>query len=766
MRTGFVRFILSAAACLLTLGVSWTAPQPQKKARRQNLDDMTNVLSIQHLPDGTVLRKRSFNHAVPWDEYIAAVAAETPGMAPSSTFDEATSEATTQCLPAPTNDYDADGFTLATTPADGPPLLFGEFIADRPRITAEFRSTIEPSIVVLYSGDTNYTIETETFQKQDLVETTTASDTLEFKSTFNSPGGIKLNFGFAGLKPTFKVSDFSLGYEFEKKRTYTWSRVKTRTTEDRWSVMRNRKEQGTVSFAADAGKVSGDVIIKNVSDYSLLMRLSSVRIAVVAYSPATGARDVIGQIEITSSFDLNWGENNNFYWLPLVIEHLNTADMMDKLAEGWVFDFEVASPPTAVDRTTNNDVGALISTINQNNARISIHYGDTTTRQFGQVSVYQPGSPNGCLTVKDMLTTFVGASNVEFDRMPDGTLIVKRINHRTNRFADRDFDSLTPDEQNQYGRWVVGFNFFNSPLTQLDLETTALRPEDKVFFYFVTASDYRESSRPEDFNLVSTVANDGSYPASAVAAPGVSTNDLVEITVRNTFQIESAYTQPAGTVAGCGVMMYNSTYHGHRVTTDSLNDSTPIPDADYYGVQVKFGGMPWLSIAAIMAEPTAKAQMTSFRGFPYYDYTLQFRASPALLGSYPTRNLQVQTVKPRQSFYPVGYEGTDIGNHHRTCYHTEIGGFFRSAATVKVWYKLDNVDIDLDGFYTQNRTGLDFDDGNDRRFPFAPEYLDGVDNDNKNGVDDNPLICPDSLQSYQSGTCTLNNRMGWYGPSP
>src|SRR5262249_53914280 len=153
---------------------------------------------------------------------------------------------------------------------------------------------------------------------------------------------------------------------------------------------------------------------------------------------------------------------------------------------------------TAVDHATGTSLSAIISRVNQRNARTSIHYGfgSTTPRQFGQVSVFQPN--NACLTGKDLLTQFVGAANVEFDRLADGSLVVKRIFNRTNMFADRDFDTLTPAEQAQYGRWVVGFDYYTQLLQTFDLETTLLAPEDRVYFYFVTAQDFVEPPAPPD----------------------------------------------------------------------------------------------------------------------------------------------------------------------------------------------------------------------------------------------------------------------------
>ncbi len=769
-----------AAICLAGAAAALAAgPEGKKHGRKQTLDELTAHEETERRPDGTVLYKRAFKHGIPWEEYQAALAAEN-----DNTFSEENEplmtdepggggggggggETSASTCNAPDSDYDGDGFTLTTPTQDLPPLRAGEHIADRPRLFAEFKSTIHPYIEKRLVGTTAWQSQEVLFNKNDLVQTFTSKESVEIKSKFNTGEGIKLNFGFSGLKPTFNINPFSLGYEFEKTRNYTWTRDKTRTVQDTFTVTRTENQEGRIEYNEAAGKVTGDVIIYNKSNYSILLTLTNVRVAVVAYSPFTGIRHVIGEVTIQNPFDLNWGAGNDFYWNQVTLNGINTAEMVDKLADGWVFDFEIASPPAAIERGTGADVGALISQINQRNARIVIHYGDAMPRQYGQVSVFGAAA-GSCLTAKEMLETFVPAGQVEFERMADGTLVVKRINHRSNRFADRDFDSLTPAEQAQYGRWIVGASFANQAQTIIDLETTELRPEDQVFFFYITGQDFTTEARPHDVEFTSSLANDGSSPASATVTNGVSTNDILQLEVRGSFQIESAYTTPPGTadIVACGKWIYNYSYHGHQVTTDSDAHSITIPDADWYGVQVKFGGQPWKTIADILAEPTAQARIVSFRGYPWYDYVLEFRASPVLLGNYPSRNFQVQNVKPRQTFYPVGYSGRDVFSSPTTCYWTETGGRMRHTVRTRVWYKLDNADSDLDGFYASARTGIDFDDTNARRFPFAPEHLDGLDNEGNGAVDDHPLLCPASVPSYDEGTCDLDDRLGWYGATP
>jgi len=436
--------------------------------------------------------------------------------------------------------------------------------------------------------------------------------------------------------------------------------------------------------------------------------------------------------------------------------------MMNRLAEGWVFDMEMASY-TANDHATGGSLTTIISRVNQRNARLSIHYGDANPRQFGQVSVFQPA--NACLTGRDLLTQFVGAGNAEFDRLADGALIVKRIFHRTNQFADRDFDTLTPAEQAQYGRWIVGFDYYNRPDLSFDLETTLLTPEDKIYFYFVTAADFIEPPPPPDEVNPFTVANDGTSPATVLVTP-VSTYDSVELSVATAFTLESAYSQFVGNIYNprCGVV-YGATWHGHQVTTDSRYHNITVPNVDWYGVQVDFGGQGWRTLANVLADPASRGGVTQVRGFPYYDFKVKFLVTPAMLNSYPTRNLQVRSANARQTF-SVGYEGYNVLGQRISCRWNDPGGFYHNSGSVSVWYKLDNTDLDLDGFYPVARTGIDFDDANDHRFPYAPEHLDGIDNDGDLSVDEEPMECPASLKAYDAGTCRLDNRMGWYPASP
>lgn len=548
----------------------------------------------------------------------------------------------------------------------------------------------------------------------------------------------------------------------DRTSTYTWTRTKIDTTERKYTDIRSRKDRSELALEPNSGRVAGQVTMLNESDYAIDVDVSNVRIAVVAFSPFTGVKLALGDVSLLNqTFLLGYGSGNNSASSFVELPGLNSFDMLNRLSEGWVFDMEMASF-NATDHANGNNVGALISRVNQRNARISVHYGDTTTRQFGQVSLYQPG--NNCLTSKDLLQTYVGAANVEFDRMTDGTLIVKRINHRTNRFADRDFDTLTPEEQAQYGRWVVGFQYYNQPLTGLDLETTRLASEDKVYFYYLTAKDLAPPPPLPDVTLTYTVANDGSSPSSQLVTP-VSTYDTVEVRVANAFQIEEIVTSSAGTVStSCGII-YRATRYARSVKTDSTLHNITIPNIDWYGLQLDFGGTGSRTLASVLADPAARGSITTFRGFPYYDFTVRFLVTPAMLGSYPTRNLILRSTNPRQTL-SVGYEGFDVAGRRKTCRSNQLAGYYRNTATTKNWRKLDNIDGDLDEFYDTAKTGIDFDDLGARRFPFAPEHLDGIDNNGDIAIDNSPLRCPVGLQSNASGTCTLDNRTGWYPPSP
>jgi hypothetical protein len=766
------------------LGAGIASPAQSEQAReskpKANLDRQTHRFEVETTPEGGTVRKRSFKKPIPWDEYLEALAAEQGAAAPGApSLDEIIIDpdppgggggggggggTASTCTPPADGDFDADGFTAATTPADERPLRQGPYVADRPRVTADFTSFIEPGITVKYNGQTEFTYESNRFHEEDIKVTTTVHEQTEITSKFNTGSGIKLSLGFKDKKPFISLGDVSVVFETERKRTFTWTRDTARTVEDKFTLIRNQKETGTLTVAEDAGKVTGQVTLHNVSDYPLDLDVSNVVIAVVAYSPFSGVKHAIGDFHFTDVFHLGYGAGNDTDSRILVLQGLNALEIMNDMAEGWVFDFELAGGFSAVERGTTNDIATRISRINGSNARISIVYGDTTPRQWGQVSVFGPNS--SCLTAKDMLIQYVGAANVEFDHMPDGTPIVKRINHRANAYADQDFDSLTPAQQAAYGRWVVGFRFATQPLTQLNIETTVLYPEDKVYFYYVTGDDFRDLPTPPDVQPALRVGNDGSAPLEQVVLNGVNTNDRLQLHAVGQFRIEEAYSQFVGNVVACNRVIYSATYYGHRVKYDSRNHNITIPNADYYGLQVKFGGMNWLNIADIMADATAKPKMLSFRGFPYYDYVLEFRASPAMLGNYPTRNLQVRMSKARQSFPQVGWSGYDVAGRRTTCFHSEVGGSFVATGDVGVWYQINNADLDLDGYPTHTRTGLDFDDSNDHRFPLAPEFLDGSDNDGNGQVDENPMICPISLMSFETGTCSLDDRMGWYGTAP
>ena len=761
------------------------------KRTRQHptLDSLTGHTELERRPDGTVLWKRSFVRPIEWEEYLAALKAEGPieydltgavpvmrrqTPVPASPDDTALSTGSETaalstgggaslgtCTP-PDDDYDGDSWTMTTSPTDQPPTRRGEYIADRPRVAANFTSYIEPGIDVFYTDTQTTVFEHNRFLETDLLAKTEVVETREMKKKFNS--GFALKWVVArGALPIISM-DLSFGGTAERNYEYKWTNTTTRTVEQKFTDIQKKYQESKITVGPTAGRVSGQVTMFNLSDYAIDVDVSNVRIAVVAYSPFAGGKYVLGDVALSGTWLLGYGSGNNSASSFVLLNSLNTLDMMRRLAEGQVFDMEMASY-TATNHATGGSLTTIISHVNERNARISIHYGDSTPRQYGQISVFEPAS--ACRIPKDLLTEFVGAGNVEFDRTPDGKLIIKRIFHRTNMFADRDFDTLTPAEQAQYGRWIVAYEYYNNrPDPPLDLETTLLHSEDKVYFYFVTAADFVQPPPAPDQTTTFAVANDGTGPASSLVTP-VSTYDTVELSVTNAFTLESPYSQFVGNVSNprCGTVIYQATWYGHQVTTDSRFNNITIPNVDWYGVQLDFGGQGWRTLASILADPAAKASVTQFRGFPNYDYKVKFLATPAMLGNYPTRNLQVRSANPRQNFL-VGYEGRDIASHPISCRWNDVGGYYHNSGSVSVWYKLDNSDQDLDGFYPTASDGIDFDDGNDHRFPFAPELLDGIDNNNAGGVDENPMECPASLKAYDTGTCVLDNRMGWYPPSP
>jgi len=764
------RSLRRSALSVLAVAVSAAlAAQPATpKKPKLTLDQQVSQIEREVRADGSVVVKRSFKHAIPWKEYEAALAAE-QGTLTSATqvpLDDTTaiggasasSAAATTCTP-PDSDYDGDSFVGS---ADAFPLHFGEYVADRPKVVAKFTSFIEPGIDVLYSGSTTTTFESTRFYETDLVDKTEVVETKEIAKKFNTSFGFKWTIA-RGALPVISL-DLGASGSVEQTHDFKWTRTKTNSVEQKFTDIRKKSQENTLSFGPAAGKLSGQVTIYNLSDYAITIDVTNLRIAAVAYSPFTGDKYALGDVAIPGTFTLGFGQGINAASNFVGLTGLNTLEMMNRLAEGWVWDMEIGSY-TATDHDTGTNLSTIIGRVNQRNARTSIHYGfgSTTPRQYGQVAVFQPNS--ACLTGQALLTQFVGAANVEFDRLADGSLVVKRIFDRTNQFADRDFDTLTPSEQAQYGRWIVGFDYYTQLLTTFDLENTLLAPEDKVYFYFVTAQDFVQPPPSPDVTDSIGLANDGTAPASAFVSPE-STYNTIELNVSSAFQIESAYSQSVGNIynSHCG-NVYRATYFGHRVTTDSTINNVTVPNVDWYGVQLNFGGRGWNTLTSLLADPMSKGSVTGMNGFPSYDFTVRFLATPAMLANYPTSSLQVRSANPRQTF-SVGYDGYDVLGRRVSCRWNETAGFYHNSGSLKTWYKLDNVDSDLDGFYDVAKTGIDFDDANPRRFPYAPEMLDGVDNNGNGQIDESPMLCPSGLKSYDSGTCTLDNRMGWYPATP
>jgi hypothetical protein len=351
--------------------------------------------------------------------------------------------------------------------------------------------------------------------------------------------------------------------------------------------------------------------------------------------------------------------------------------------------------------------------------------------------------------------------------LADGTLVVTRIGDLSNVHADRNFADLTEEEQDEYGRWIVGFDFAdNHLLPKPDLENEYLVDEDQVFFYYLTADDYALVQGPPSNVQPFAVANDGTSPTEQVVLDAALELDVIEFEGASEFFIQElvSRTYDGGILTDtCGIL-YNPTLHYLRDVADSRYDDYPVPDPDFYGMEIKFGGMEWMDFETLVDEESARAEVVE-RGAPDYDFTVQFLVSPELLGGYPVRDFQVRNVKPRQTFY-VGWEGWDVRGAYHDCRHWETVGYFRDYGAVRIWYKIDNMDADLDNFYASDKGGIDFDDADDRRFPYAPEHLDFIDNDGDSVVDEEPLNCPGALTSNDFGTCSLDDRMGWYGDSP
>ena len=384
------------------------------------------------------------------------------------------------------------------------------------------------------------------------------------------------------------------------------------------------------------------------------------------------------------------------------------------------------------------------------------------------MSVYQPG--DNCLTFKAALETLKGAANVDFVRQPDGRLAVQRIDGVSNHLADQDFDSLTPAEQDLYGRWVVGYQF--GPVSQpiyydLDFETTLLNAGDRVHLYYLTASDLRPQPDVADTTESLTLATDGSAPQYVDLNSDFSVGDVIELELNSDFHLHEAYTESRGDVyvMGCGQVL-NSTFHGVRSIADSDQNAIVIPSFDFYGFQIRLNEGTWMGIEDLLAHPDANAELLSDSGYPDYSVTVRFTITEELTGGFPVVPVDVQNALSLQTTYTVGFTGWNSAGRPVSCTHQETPGTYMSNhVTISTWFGEDGVDQDGDTSFSAASGGIDFNDFNNRQFPFCPEHLDGIDNNGDGAVDNAPLICPSGVLAGSTAGCVLSNGMGWYPPS-
>ena len=762
-------FAIGAFALLLASTLSWGSEQPAPGKHLRSLDEMTKKITVETRSDGSTVTTVVATEPIPWDEFVAAQAAgaaELQPAAPALTPELLQLDwVSGVCIP-PDEDYDGDSFIGAD---DAFPEKRGEYIADRPRIVAEPYSYIQTSVAYSYTGSTEETTRQETLHTADLTCTEEVHNSVEIQKKFNGKVGISLSFSLANLKPTFGLSLDNTYFEYIYTNSRKWQEDIVNTIHDFYSVKVEETNNSKITWDEDDGRLSGQIKFSNLYDggFGRTLILSDVTVHAVAYNPFTGQKYYVGRQTFSGPYVLPYGIDSNYKLDAVELAEMSTWDTVQSLAEARVFDFELANW-TAVDALTGEDISALITSVNQRTARMSIHYGDATQRYFGQISIYQPD--NHCLTGKAMLETVVPPDQLEFDRMEDGTLVVKRIFHRANRHADRDFWDLTAEERSEYGRWIVGFD--PGPVnaaTEIDLESTYLASDDVVFFYYLTAADFEEETPPANYVGTFEVANDGSAPASTTVLGGISRMDRVEFSVDTSFLIynpNSPYTQYVDDIWSpvCGTV-FNATWHSYNVLADSSEDYYAVPDADFYGMEIQIGDQDWMSISDLMSNENAAARMIEGRGYPYYDYNFEFYAHPDLFGDDPIPSVQVRNANPRQRLL-VGYTGYDVLGRTVSCYYYADLGYFRNEGEVLLRYTIDDADLDLDGFYAVEKDGLDFDDASPRRFPFAPEHLDGIDNDGDGIVDEEPLLCPDSVESGMPGTCSLDDRMGWYEDNP
>lgn len=655
-------------------------------------------------------------------------------------------------------DYDGDGFIGAD---DQPPLRYGEYVADVPRINLDFDAQIEPGIVVerVSTGETEEF--TKTLTKTSYENNYQASASQSFKTSFKfSLIGLFAKAADAAVRKFSFDPKLDAGLEYNRSRE--WSQATKRELQESMEHYFQEKRNDQIRVGAEAGFLRSSLLITNTSHFPADMAITNLRTVAKAYSPRSAAEFAWGQVSVEGTICLYSGSGNNTALRFLAFPSINTVQMEQALLEGRTFYFDISGDYLARSIDGTIDWRARMSQALSQTAWITVNYGDQTREVFRMAAIQ--ARDGGDLTVQKALEEVFGAAHVSFGvHAPSGRAVVTRVQHRENRHADRDFDTLTPPEQAEYGRWAVVYAFGNNNLANdLFIDTTPLRQGDVVSLFYLTAEDLIPDAPEPDLTITFDLPAQGAIGDGgllAVAGP-VHPGDEVELAASNHFTIyrQSQTHHQIVDTWNCGILI-NATCYGRQLEAD---DSlfVPIPNVDWYGVKVSFGTTnprTWLFPSQLGAQVVRRSD------FPEYEFTIRFTVTEALLNGQSQGEVRIAQDMAAPTLLR-DCRGWDIsGTSYYDCTST-WDKELRSAQGALDWL-MYTPDSDADGFTALQHFGLDWNDFDLTVYPGAPELWDGKDNDQDSRIEGVTVVGPSRLPPGESGVF-VGTPTAWTGAAP
>jgi hypothetical protein len=745
-------------------------PRGERIERTRTLDDFVQDIRVTEQDDGAVVTSTSYTEAIPYAQFMEMYEAiqndrDLPAVPMSMPNDPY------ECrLLEGDNDNDGDGLV---GPDETTGSAKGPFIADAPVLTATFNH-ITPFVEYQYTSDQTIDQRTTTDDHDNYFEVRKFRDQTETIRNVQSTTNAGINFGFNAVNlPVRWGFSSTLTAELFRKQTITRDTTITRDIQRKWNEVKTLHDTSQISFTENAGRITAEAVIRHAGRPTTVS-ITNLDLHLTATDPETGHKKIL------QTFNVSYPPSaplrlSAFGTQTLGIDQtINTYEMVGQLALGASFDFEVTGIQATEDGT-GEDLAFLETSVASKTVMVGIHYGDARDdSDDDNAEFYRVAIDDGdarCPTVRELLETIRLPEAIEFSRLADNTLVVKRLFEAENINEHWNVEDIIAynevnDPDLPWARWIVAYEFGDVTdlfYSELDIENTPLHAGDRIHLYYVTLEDFLDLYPGPGVVTTEWVANDGSYPTEASFDPMVRNGDVFELSVRTESQRSVQGTNSVGVAAWCGG---TPLYQAVRWYQDVVFDSTEqfnVPDLDFYGVEVQNNLGEWLTIAELLQEPGAS--IVQHNQHPDYSYTIRFVVSESFSGH--TDNglvpVSVRTTDNRQSTVLEGFRGYDVRGRLVDCRESvATGDYSRHTVDLRVWYH--GYDDDRDGVVDKSARpgGIDHRDGDDGSFEGAPEALDGIDNDGDIQVDENPLICKRTWRPNETGTCVLDNRLGYY----